>query len=166
MMMVDAISMEAQKTTTVDFPRFGEFTFAEDEVLSFPWGLPGFPTQTRWIALNLESQQGIVWLQSLDDVKVAIPTMNPWLVFEDYDPKLPPYAFATLDIRDAGEFAVLSVVVATANAEEMTMNLMAPIVVNLRTRKGRQIMLDNSPYSVRESIPRTGQAGAVRSAAS
>ena len=36
----------------------------------------------------------------------------------------------------------------------MTMNLMAPIVVNMRARKARQVMLENSGYSVREPIPR------------
>jgi len=163
--MVDAEAMATQ-TTTLNFPRFGEFTFAEEEVLTFPWGLPGFPNHSRWIALNLDSQMNFVWLQSLDDLNVAIPTIDPWMIFENYDPKLPPYAFATLEIREAGEFAVLCVVVATTNAEEMTINLMAPIVVNLRNRKGRQIMLENSRYSVREPMPRKDQASAVRPAAS
>jgi flagellar assembly factor FliW len=36
----------------------------------------------------------------------------------------------------------------------MTMNLMAPIVVNLKTRRARQVVLDGSNYSVKEPIPR------------
>ena len=40
--------------------------------------------------------------------------------------------------------------------EEMTVNLMAPVVINLRTRKARQIMLDGSNYSPREPMPRKG----------
>ncbi len=44
--------------------------------------------------------------------------------------------------------------VATANAEEMTMNLLAPIMVNLRTRAARQVMLENSGYSIKKSVPR------------
>jgi flagellar assembly factor FliW len=38
----------------------------------------------------------------------------------------------------------------------MTMNLIAPVIVNLKTRRGRQIMLENSGYAVREPIPRKG----------
>ncbi len=49
-------------------------------------------------------------------------------------------------------------VVVTPNAEDMTMNLMAPILVNLRITKGRQIMLDGSSYSTREPIPRKDAA--------
>lgn len=143
---------------TLNFPRFGEFTYTQNDVFTFPWGLPGFPNLHRWIALNLESQSTYIWLQSLDDVAVALPTIDPWMVFENYDPKLPAYAVAALEIADAGDFAMLCVVVATADAQEMTMNLMAPIVVNLRARRGRQIMLENSSYSVREPIPRKATA--------
>ncbi len=152
--MVDATLTESTEPLTVNLPRFGEFTYTENEVFTFPWGLPGFPNLHRWIALNLESQSTYIWLQSLDDVAVALPTIDPWMVFENYDPKLPAYAVAALEIANAGDFAMLCVVVATADAQEMTMNLMAPIVVNLRARRGRQIMLENSNYSVREPIPR------------
>jgi len=146
--------MESIETTTVDLPRFGELTYAETDVIEFPWGIPGFPALRRWLLLTLDVHPGFVWLQSLDDLKVAIPTSDPYFIFEKYDPKLPPYAFVALDIRNAEDFTLLCVVVVTANAEEMTMNLMAPIVVNLKSRKARQVMLENSAYSVREPIPR------------
>jgi len=158
--------MESIETTTVDLPRFGELSYAETDVIEFPWGIPGFPTLHRWLLLSLDAHPGYVWLQSLDDVKVAIPTADPYFIFEDYDPKLPPYAFVALDVRSAEDFTLLCVVVVTANAEEMTINLMAPIVVNLRNRKARQVMLENSSYSVREPIPRKAAVPAEQASAS
>lgn len=145
--------MEAEQVT-VDLPRFGACTFSPAEVIEFPWGLPGFPTLHRWLPLNLDSQPAFIWLQSLDDISIALPAIDPWMVFEDYDPKLPAYAFQSLDIHEASDFATLCVVVVTPNAEQMTINLMAPVVINLRSSKGRQIMLDNSKYSAREPMPR------------
>jgi flagellar assembly factor FliW len=47
----------------------------------------------------------------------------------------------------------------------MTMNLMAPIVVNLRTRQARQVMLENSGYSMKEAVPRKASGEAVGGAA-
>jgi flagellar assembly factor FliW len=146
--------MESIQTTMVDLPRFGELTYAETDVIDFPWGIPGFPSLRRWLLLTLDAHPGFVWLQSLEDLKVAIPTADPHFIFETYDPKLPPYAFVALDINNAEDFTLLCVVVVTSNAQEMTMNLMAPIVVNLRNRKARQVMLENSTFSVREPIPR------------
>lgn len=145
--------MDAEQMT-IDLPRFGACTYSPSEVIEFPWGLPGFPTLHHWLPLNLDSQPSFVWLQSLDDVSVSLPAIDPWMVFENYDPKMPAYAFQSLDIKDAGEFATLCVVVVTPNAEQMTINLMAPVIINLRTRKARQIMLDNSTYSAREPMPR------------
>lgn len=145
--------MEAEQIT-VDLPRFGSCTYTASDVIEFPWGLPGFPTLHRWLPLNLDSQPSFIWLQSLDDPSVALPAIDPWMVFEKYDPKMPAYAFTSLDIREASDFTTLCVVVVTAEAEEMTINLMAPILINLRTHKGRQIMLDGSTYSAREPMPR------------
>jgi len=144
-----------QEQHTLDLPRFGgPCTFVTSDVIEFPWGLPGFPTLHRWLPLNLESHPSFVWLQSLDDVAVAVPAIDPWMVFENYDPKLPAYAFTSLEIREASDFTTLCVVVVTPNAEEMTINLMAPILVNLRTKKARQIVVDGSAYTAREPMPR------------
>jgi flagellar assembly factor FliW len=151
-----------EEQITVELPRFGNCSYAPEDVIEFPWGLPGFPTLQKWLPLNLDSHPTFVWLQSLDDVSVALPAVDPWMVFENYDPKLPAYAFTSLEIREAGDFATLCVVVVTANAAEMTINLMAPVIINLRTKKGRQIMLDGSSYSPREPMPRK----AVKPAAS
>ncbi len=146
--------MNVSDTQTMVFPRFGTCTFSEADVIRFPWGLPGFPNLRRWLALNVEEQTTFVWLQSLDDANVALPTIDPYFVFEDYDPKLPAYAVAALEIEAPSDFTMLCVVVVTENAEDMTMNLFAPIVVNLRTRTGRQVVLENSGFSVRQPIPR------------
>jgi flagellar assembly factor FliW len=140
-------------TTTVNLPRFGECTYAQSDVIAFPWGIPGFAHHRRWLVLTLDSQPGYVWLQSLDDVNVSLPAANPWSIFESYDPKLPAYAFVSLDVKSAAEFTLLCVVVAHSG-EAMTINLAAPIVVNLRSRNARQVLCDNPVYTSAEPIPR------------
>lgn len=146
--------MQEAELIAVDLPRFGQIEYAETDVMVFPWSLPGFAGHTRWLILSLDAQPSYVWLQSLDDPAIAIPAADPWMVFEGYDPKLPGYAFSGLEIVDAEDFTLLCVVVVTPGAAEMSMNLMAPIVVNLRTRRARQVVLDGSNYSVKEPIPR------------
>lgn len=147
-------AVQNSEFTVVKLPRFGEFAYAPCDVFEFPWGVPGFPSLRRWIAVSLSSQPSFVWLQSLDDLNVALPTCDPWSIFTDYDPRLPAYAVAALEIANPADFTVLCVVVAGENAEEMSMNLMAPIVINLRTGRGRQVMLENSRYPVKQAIPR------------
>ncbi len=140
--------------TTLVTSRFGEVAFAQTDVIEFPWGVPGFSTLHRFLALALADQPSFVWLQSLDDPAIALPAADPWQFFADYEPRMPAYATETLGIENAEDFTVLCIVVVTTDANDMTMNLMAPVVVNLKTRRGRQVMLENCGYSVRTPIPR------------
>jgi flagellar assembly factor FliW len=144
----------ADREIALDLPRFGACTYRESEVLVFPWGLPGFATLHRFLALSLEGQEKFVWLQSLDDLSIALPTADPWQIFGDYAPQLPPYAVSSLDLSRPEDFVTLCVVVVSPGAEEMTMNLLAPVVINLQTRTGRQVTLETGGYSVRTPIPR------------
>lgn len=141
-------------TMTVVTNRFGEVRFTEEEVFEFPWGLPGFSELRRFLALTLDEQPNFVWLQSVDDPKIALPAADPWQIFPDYEPRMPAYATEALGIAGAEDFTILCIVVVTKDAEEMTMNLMAPIVLNLKTRRARQVMLENSSYSVKTAVPR------------
>ena len=148
------ITMESPQTATIETTRFGAVSFAESDVIDFPWSLPGFSGLHRFLALSLAEQPNFVWLQSLDDPKIALPAADPWQIFGDYEPRLPVYATETLELGGPEDFTILCVVVVTKDAQEMTMNLMAPIVVNLKTNRARQVMLENSTYSVRAPIPR------------
>ena len=156
--MTETIVDTADREITVDLPRFGTCTYREDEVLTFPWGLPGFGSLRRFIALNHDGQTKYLWLQSLDEPSVAIPVADPWQCFADYAPQLPPYAQSSLELRNPEDFVTLCVVVAPAGGAEMTMNLLAPVIVNLRTRTGRQITLETGGYSVRTPMPKKAPA--------
>jgi flagellar assembly factor FliW len=156
-------AMESPKTTIVT-PRFGEVEFTDTDVIEFPWGLPGFSDLRRFLALSLSDQPNFIWLQSVDEPGTALPAADPWQIFADYEPKLPAYATEALELHSAEDFTILCVVVVTKGAEEMSINLMAPIVVNLKTRRARQVMLENSGYSVRTPIPRKAAEGAAQPA--
>ncbi|MDQ2872426.1 MAG: flagellar assembly protein FliW [Candidatus Eremiobacteraeota bacterium] len=154
------VTMEAPKEIRIQTARFGEVTFTASDLLEFPWGLPGFSQLRRYLALTLADQPNFVWLQSVDDPRMALPCSDPWQIFPDYDPKLPAYATIALELNEPDDFTLLCVVVVSTDARERTMNLLAPLLVNLKTRKGRQVMLDNSGYSIREPIP-SGVAAAA-----
>lgn len=150
---------ESGAATLASFPRFGDFVYRDTDVIEFPWGMPGFRDLHRWLFLTLDSQPSFVWLQSLDDVYVALPTANPWMIFENYDPVVPAGAFAALGIQNADDFTYLCTVTVGPGANHMTMNLASPIVVNLRTREAVQVTLETGNYSDQEPIPRRAMAG-------
>ena len=137
---------------TIELPRFGSCCYRESDVLTFPWGLPGFNGLRRFIPLELDDD-GCIWLQSLDDVAVAIPTADAAHRVPGYAPRLPAYAEESLDLHDGSERVFLLVDGTSAEFEPA-----APIVVNLRTRTARQIVLENRPRRV-EPAPPVAAAG-------
>src|SRR5579872_3665833 len=136
--------------------RFGEVTIPEEDVFTFKWGLPGFGFLREFVVLAIEEQKPYVWLQSLERPEIALPLIDPWAVFENYDPQLPAVTASVLEIERPDDFCLMCVTVVGVEAEELTVNLLAPIVFNLRTRVGRQVMLEDCDYSVRTPIPRLG----------
>jgi flagellar assembly factor FliW len=140
----------------VNTTRFGELSIPEDDVFSFRWGLPGFGTLHDFVVLAIEEQKPYVWLQSLERPEIALPLIDPWAIFEDYDPKLPAVAASVLEIERPEDFCLMCVTVVGPDAEELTVNLLAPIIFNLRKRTARQVMLEDCDYSVRTPVPRIG----------
>jgi flagellar assembly factor FliW len=137
---------------TVELPRFGSCTYNEADIFVFPWGLPGFDNLKAFIVLQLETQDQILWLQSLDDLSIALPLGDPWTFFPDYDPKLPSFAKLSLDLDRPEDFTTLAVMVGTDGGPTF-MNLMAPIIINLKNRMARQVPLEGSGYTVAMEIP-------------
>ncbi|MGH7717076.1 MAG: flagellar assembly protein FliW, partial [Vulcanimicrobiaceae bacterium] len=58
----------------------------------------------------------------------------------------------------------MCVCVVGPDAKELTVNLLAPVVFNLRLRIARQVMLEDSEYSIRTPIPRAEEPVAVKEA--
>ena len=66
-------------------------------------------------------------------------------------------ATAVLEIERPDDFCLMCVTVVGDGADQITVNLLAPIVFNLRLRLARQVMLEDADYSVRTPVPRTAR---------
>ena len=53
---------------------------------------------------------------------------------------------------NSSELTIYAVVTIPEDPREATLNLMAPIVINERGRRGRQVILHESKYSVRHPL--------------
>jgi len=85
--------------------RFGEIDVPDQAVLLFPDGIIGFPQLQRACLLPYEpgsrSQPGsaLRWLQSLDDPALAFLTIEPFLIFPDYEIELSDADSLALDLQ-------------------------------------------------------------------
>lgn len=137
------------KVTTT---RFGDIDVNESDVIELPAGLIGFPDLKKYILLDHDKESPFKWLQSLDDGAIAFVLINPLLFKPDYTVEVTEAEVSDLTIQ-AEEDAVISVIVTMpSNPQNMTANLKAPLVFNLKNRKGKQVILNHGDYTTRHNI--------------
>jgi flagellar assembly factor FliW len=140
---------------TVRSGRFGDFQVAADRVITVPDGLIGFPEARRFALLEAD-RPGSPFrrLLCIDLPDLCFVVCDPVTLFAGYREALPAY--------EGGEanLGVLAIVTVPRNPYEMTANLLAPLVVDCRSRVGRQIVLDTGRFSTRHPLLPSAGSGA------
>ncbi len=140
---------ENKKTITFQSTRFGEFTVAEETLIFIPGGVVGFPEEERFVIL--EHKEPFCWLHSIDNPNLAFVVIDGAEFGAEYNFSL-PYEESKIQLKKEDESATL-VIVTFRNAPAMTTaNLKAPLVVNLRNRRGMQLILDDHRFSTRTPL--------------
>ncbi len=138
-----------QELITFQSARFGELSVAKDSVIEFPSGLIGFPRAKRYVMLDYKPP--FSWLHSIDDAGLAFVVIDGGALAAHFEIRA-PYGDRDIDLKDDDEYAVLVVVTVRPDARMTTANLKAPLFVNIRNRKGVQVIFDNPNLSTRYAL--------------
>jgi flagellar assembly factor FliW len=121
--------------------RFGSLRLETRDLFTFPVGLVGLADCRDWALLSDASNDALAWLQSVERPETALAVVSPRRFVPDYQFRTFRSELASLELADIEEAYVLSIV--ARNGDELTLNLKAPIVVNVRNRLGRQIVVND-----------------------
>ncbi len=121
--------------------RFGPVDVDANDVILFPGGMLGLDDCLHWVLLADASDEGLGWLQSTTHGDVALAVVSPRRYVPDHQVRVARSELASLVLEDSDEVGVLAIV--GKRDGNMTLNLKAPLVINLRRRLGRQV-LDNA----------------------
>lgn len=137
----------------IDTKYFGLVEIDENAIINFPEGLPGFEEVTRFVLLGKENNNSpFVWLQSVDQPKLAFVMLDPRLLIPDYIVDVDDSEVEILGIEDTKDVLIYSILVIPEDISKMTANLKAPVLINTVAKKGKQVILDNEVYSVRHYV--------------
>lgn len=132
--------------------RFGEIEVKDDDVITLPSGLIGFPELKKYILLDHDKDSPFKWLQSLDDGAIAFVLINPLLFKPDYTVEVTEDEVSDLSIESEDDAVISVIITMPTNPQNMTANLKAPLVFNLKNRQGKQVILSNVDYTTRHNI--------------
>jgi flagellar assembly factor FliW len=129
--------------------RFGQLTVGNDERIQIPQGLLGFPEYTQFCLVDPGDDTLILWLQSIDNPSIAFPVLEPKIFRTDYAARLSAAELRELKLENVNQSAVFSIITIPEDVTQMTANLKAPIVINLKEQIARQVVLQENEYSIK-----------------
>jgi flagellar assembly factor FliW len=129
--------------------RFGDMEIKEGEILSCPSGILGFSDATSFALIDPGDDTLILWLQCLQNPKLAFPLLEPKIFKPDYIVRLSSGDLRDLMLKNMRESAVFSILTIPHDVTQMTANIKAPIVINLQERLAKQVVLQENKYEIR-----------------
>lgn len=136
----------------IETERFGNIELGDKRILEFPLGLPGLEEMRKFIILEVDESKPLYWLQSTENKYISLPVMIPFEFLDDYYLDIRGSELKELDIETEQDLLILNVVVIPNEVKDMTANLAAPIVINVRTGIGKQIIIDAKEMPIRFPI--------------
>ncbi len=138
---------------TIETARFGKLEIDKGEIIRFPEGLLGFPEQKDYVIIEHGPGSPFYWLQSLVIPDLCFVMIDPFVIKNDYLEDI-PYAkkkiFEGKNNENICVFALVSI--AQGERKSMTVNLLGPIVVDIKRHSGRQAILSSSGYSHQHAL--------------
>ena len=137
-------------------PNFGNISFASESVFEFPRGLPGFEVRRRFVPVQNPRTAPILFLQSVEDPSLCFTTLPILVIDPKYRLRIIEEDLETLgfpaDFEPRIGDDVLCLAVLSIRETGTTANLLAPVVVNLRSYRAVQAVAPESDYSHRHLL--------------
>jgi flagellar assembly factor FliW len=121
--------------------------------VELPEGLVGIPAAQRFELARWggdESPYAMFRCLDVEDLEFVVVAPGPF--FPDYAPVVDDEVVDALELRTAEDAVVLVIVTVADPVDRSTANLLGPIVVNRRTHRGAQVVLDPEEHDPRRPL--------------
>ncbi len=134
---------------------FGEVKIDDAKILDFPNGIIGFENFKQFAIIydvEDESENKISWLQSVEEPALALPVVDPLAIVAEYSPMIEDELLKPLGNPADEDLLCLLVMTVPSDMTKVTANLKAPVIINSKTNKGVQLIVDNADYPVKFNV--------------
>lgn len=129
--------------------RFGEIEVSENLLFEFVNPILGYENESSYVLVEHSESSNFKWLQSTKNPDLAFVVTIAGLFGIDYSFELPEITQDELGIETAEDILAFNIVVIPhENPRNSTINLLAPIIVNISNKKAGQIILAGTKFEV------------------
>lgn len=143
----------------IETSKFGRITVSEDKLFNFVLPVVGFDELSQFVLLEHSESSVFKWLQSIENSMLAFPIVSCANLSFDYVIDLPDAAVEALKIEDVDDLLVMNVAsIPSSEPDAATINLLAPLVFNVKNKLAGQIILSGSGYEVNYPLFEKGES--------
>jgi len=130
----------------------GEIVIQEEDIITFPNGIPAFEDENKFIILPLQGETPFSILQSIQTVNLAFVVGEVFNLFPKYDIELTQNAIDVLELTDSKDADVYSIISIKEPFANSTANLQGPIIINRVKKVAKQVILNQSNYKTKHEL--------------
>ena len=118
----------------------------------FEKGIPGFENY-RYFNVNIvEGIKRFYHIVSKEDSNIGFISISPFDIKKDYEIDLDDEFIKELDIKDEKDVLVICLITLGKSLKDSTANLKAPIIINIKNNRGKQLILQDDKYKIKEPL--------------
>ncbi len=134
----------------IDTSRFGGIEVDDLRFLNFPRGILGFPDDREYALIQTGENSAFYWMQAVHRPELAFVVCDPRMFLADYKVAIKTEDLTQIGLADTHGSQVFIIVNKVDDA--LTGNLQGPLVINVATRVGKQLVLSDKRYSTRQVL--------------
>lgn len=134
---------------------FGEVDIPDEKIITFEQGVMGFEDCRKFTIIydsGKEEKSAISWLQCMDEPELAFPMISPFYIMENYDPVVETELLEPLGEVTEEHLILFVFMNIKSDVKQLTANMKAPIIINVDTLKGVQLIVENEDYDIKYNI--------------
>ena len=118
----------------------------------FEKGIPGFENY-RYFNVNIvEGIKRFYHIVSKEDSNIGFISISPFDIKKDYEIDLDDEFIKELNIKDEKDVLVICLITLGKSLKDSTANLKAPIIINIKNNRGKQLILQDDKYKIKEPL--------------
>ena len=111
-------------------------------------GILGFENLKEYELLDIEHEDVLKEFNSTEEDCIGFIVVSPFEIIKEYEIVLNQETIEKLEVKSPNDIMLLNIITVGQTLEESTVNMKAPIVINVRNNCGMQIILQDEKYSI------------------
>lgn len=118
----------------------------------FDKGIPGFEEHKIFTINDVEENLKYKMVSCKENINIGFIAISPFEIDKNYEVNLKDETINELKIENPKDVLILNLITLGKTLEKSTVNLKAPIIINIKNNKGKQLILQDDKYNIKEPL--------------